>query len=80
MVAVSVTNGYSFNMSEKERKETKRQKALIGDIFDLIRGKNDFTNSKMFTQKHPDIQIDYNTLNIRINKQYSIQLIKTIES
>lgn len=62
-------------MNNKERTQQKRHKALIGDVFDLIRGRHDFTSPKTFTDKYKELEIDYNSLSIKVDKKYSLKLI-----
>lgn len=61
-------------MSEKERQQQKKHRATLGDVFDLLRGRNDFISPKTFTQKHQEMEIDFENLLIRVDKKYTLKL------
>ena len=54
-----------------------KSKNLIGDVYDLLRGSRDFITPKMFRERHEDMQVDYDNLEIRLNGKYTLRLIRT---
>lgn len=50
------------------------KKILIGDVYDVLAGNRNFITQQMFTNRHPDMEVDYDTLEIRINKSFSLKL------
>ena len=44
----------------------RKSKTLIGDVYDLIAGNRNFVTPKMFTDKHPELEVDYDRLEIHI--------------
>lgn len=56
-------------------KQEQKRKNLLGDVFDLLAGNTNFVTPKMFQDRHRDMEVDYDMLQIRINKDYVLQLI-----
>lgn len=56
-------------------KQEQKRKNLLGDVFDLLAGNTNFITPKMFQSRHRDMEVDYNALQIRINKDYVLKLV-----
>ena len=53
-----------------------KSKNLIGDVYDLLKGKRDFVTPEMFSQRHSEMKIDYSNLEIRLNDKFTLKLIE----
>ena len=54
-----------------------KSKNLIGDVYDVLRDRRDFITPKMFSDRHSDMEIDYERLEIRLNKKYTLKLVES---
>lgn len=56
-------------------KQEQKRKNLIGDVYDILAGNTNFVTQKMFQSRHRNMEVDYNALQIRINKDYVLKLV-----
>lgn len=54
-----------------------KTKNLLGDVYDVLASNSDFITQKMFTQRHSDMEIDYDRLEIRLDKKHTLRLVTT---
>lgn len=53
-----------------------KSKNLIGDVYDVLACNRDFITPQMFSQRHSDMEVDYDRLEIRLNKKYTLKLVE----
>lgn len=54
----------------------QKSRNLLGDVFDVLRGDRSFVTPQMFTERHQDMSVNYDTLTIRLNDNYTLTLKK----
>lgn len=55
----------------------KKTKNLLRDVYDVLASNNSFITQKMFTTRHADsLEIDYDKLEIRLNKTHVLRLVE----
>lgn len=53
----------------------KNSKNLLGDVYDILRDRRDFVTPRMFSDRHAGMEIDYDRLEIRIDKTHTLRLV-----
>lgn len=56
-------------------KQDQRRRNLIGDVFDVLACNTQYITPKMFLSRHQNLEVDYRTLQIRLNKDYVLKLV-----
>lgn len=51
-----------------------KKKNLIGDVYDVLAGNRNYITQKMFMERHTDMQVDYDRLEIRLDRNHVLKL------
>lgn len=55
------------------------KKNLIGDVYDVLAGNRNYITQEMFIQRHGNMEVDYDSLEIRLDKTHVLQLVEKRE-
>lgn len=55
------------------------KKNLIGDVYDVLAGNRNYITQQMFADRHTNMMVDYDNLEIRLDRTHVLQLVEKRE-